>query len=501
MSEAAPVQLAPESGKPARWKRYLAKFRSALAWSARKLKAGWLWLWGSIPEYLPFYLLVVVCSYAVYEAWIPTHVISSFSMPSTNKLPFGGDTVANVLRDTLASIKSEIETPRSEEQFIKLAGPATAFIPQRFPNFQTPSRAAVEVKGLSHEAVISLARHVLRRESMISGDVALEGEQFVLLARGDHGVSWQSRQPYPPTRDGLKAACRDLAEQILETTDPISLGAVLMIEHQPERAVSAFQKAVALSSGSYESHMNLGTALAAADRHEEAERSFRNAVDLEPRSSEAWIGLGYARRDQRKCEPALDAFHHLLQLQPRNAGTYLALGNVYFEMGKYPESIENYQLAIAIDSGYVTAHYNLGLAYYRSGRHEDSIKAYEQAVRFGPNEFMAINNLGVVLMDNKRSDEALQRFHQALVLKRDFFMAQENRLGVLQQQGRLAQATADFQRAVDRNLNDPVVHYNLYLALQKNGQEKEAKAELDKARRLGPNIGAPIKEHPSGCVS
>jgi len=183
--------------------------------------------WGSIPSYLPFYLIVIVGGYAAIRGWKRTTVISPFHLPSDNKLPFGERTVANVLQDALVGARKDAVTGIAKRSGQVIGVGPRGMTGLKLPevrHFEVPIQFAVEVKGLSHEALVSLARKVLGTERSISGDVIVVGNYFQLLARSREKGPWTGK-PSPATPEGLQSACKQLALNMLEDFSPTLLAA------------------------------------------------------------------------------------------------------------------------------------------------------------------------------------------------------------------------------------------------------------------------------------
>lgn len=208
-------------------------YRPFVSWAAGAFVKCWEavfhfvpWLWGSIPSYLPFYLTTVVVIYAGFKGWKRATVISPFQLPSGSNLPFGEHTVANALQDAFVDIRERSEKGIEEQtnaQIRQLLSGLEGFKLPEAPNVEVPTRFAVEVKGISHEALISLGRKVLGKERVISGDVVIDAAGFRLLARSGRGI-WRSG-PSGATIEGLQGACHEVALGALENIDPILLAA------------------------------------------------------------------------------------------------------------------------------------------------------------------------------------------------------------------------------------------------------------------------------------
>jgi hypothetical protein len=240
---------------PFRFSTYnLGRLVNGVLWILAKCWKGIVFFvlgaWGSIPSYLPFYLIVVVCLYAAIKGRKRATIIAPFHLPSGNQLPFGEHTVANALRDAFADIRKKAEEAiRDRARTVaeielsdlggsKLEGPK---LPEAI-HFEVPTRFAVEVKGFSHESLVSLGRKVLCKEQVISGDVVGNTDGFSLLARSRTGY-W-SCDPCDATMEGLRRGCQQLALRILETVDPVSFAAYEIAEGRFENAYNRLRKAM-----------------------------------------------------------------------------------------------------------------------------------------------------------------------------------------------------------------------------------------------------------------
>jgi hypothetical protein len=226
--------------------------------------------WKTIPDYLPFYLFVVLGIYTLWGSRRHTTIIAPFNLPPGDLMPFSGRTVANSLRDAFTRIHSEVniglaeyskrglelviekklqERSRFRESSRTTEIPVTAtpstsgptvsgdlsqdkwrninFATPTFTrfslptSFEVPTQFQAQVQGFSHEALLSLGRRVRGNERLISGDIlsAQDKNEFYLVARAKDGGPWKLG-PFKHHVDGLQVACERLALEILKTLDP-----------------------------------------------------------------------------------------------------------------------------------------------------------------------------------------------------------------------------------------------------------------------------------------
>jgi hypothetical protein len=150
-----------------------------------------------------------MAGYAAWDAKTPVIVIAPFQMPKAD-LPFSGDIVADALRNG-ESIHNEIEGEREDPGLraseTGLPDLRNMLIPQ-FARVQAPPRFAVEVKGVSYERILSVARALMGTQTTVSGDVIVNGKEFILTARtADEDLG---SRVGPMSAEGLKRASESI---------------------------------------------------------------------------------------------------------------------------------------------------------------------------------------------------------------------------------------------------------------------------------------------------
>jgi len=149
--------------------------------------------WGFL-QYCSILFAIVIAGYAVWDAKTSVTIIAAFQMPK-NDLPFTGDIVADAVQDGLKSIRNEIEEEKQDRSVRSsetgLPDLRNVLIPTVW-RVQAPPRFTVEVKGVSYERIISVARGVMGTETTISGDVIVNRDKFILVARSAQAGPWRS---------------------------------------------------------------------------------------------------------------------------------------------------------------------------------------------------------------------------------------------------------------------------------------------------------------------
>jgi tetratricopeptide (TPR) repeat protein len=431
--------------------------------------------WGTVPSYLPFYILVPVLAYALWYGWQPATVIAPFHLPPENKdhpVPFSGEAVADVLQDAIRSIEQEAEGQPLAPPCDSLAQKDREFAGLRAAagsSFQVRGPVTVEVKGISPEAVVSAARQVLRREKYISGDVVLSTPNaFELMAQANDGGPWMTK-PQGISPEGLKWASCELAERILGATNKNVLAAAWIRRGKNDDVIKLYGS---LSSrADPDSLNNLGVAI---------------------RMKCATPGTLASSEPQREClEDAVAKFHQALTRRWNFPEAHYNLGVALRNVGRNEAAIFHYHMAIEMNPDYAMAYNNLGNALDDKGEYDDAIAEYRKAIELNPDDPMTHNNLGTALSGKGQIDAAIAEYRKALQLTSDalFNAYPHYNLGLaLRKQGHTDDAIAEFRKAIELKPDDAAAHNNLGSALNEQGQTDEAIAEFRKAIELKPDL-------------
>ncbi len=504
----------------------LREFVAALAWllpPSRNL----------LPLYVPLYLLLLICFYAVFKARHHTTVIVPFSLPQASKLPFGEQTVAHMLRDSLALLRNEAEDGlRAHSAQLIGIGPSelTGLKLPELTTFGVLTRFAVEVKGLSYEGVVSLARKVLGRERTMLGDVVADSAGFFLIARAQDVGPWQVG-PYPAALNGLQQACKELAVKILEDLDPTLLAAYELSDGKIESArlrlrdttrdpqasdnakrifelVSVVASVELAKQGKDEDSQrlleeasallprspllayNTGVRWQLSGRPEALAKAIANyerALQMKPDFPEALSNLGLALTHNGQADLAITKLRKALRLKPDYPAALNNFGIASDDMGKFDDAVASYERALEIKPEFPEAMNNLGNALSEKGQIDEAIGSYKKALELRPNYPDAFYNWGNALVQKGQIDEAIASYKKALELRPNYPEALSN-LGVaLYEKGKLDEAIAMQHEALRINPDYPEAHNNLGVVLHAKGNLEEAIASYEKAIKLRPH--------------
>lgn len=167
-----------------------------------------------------------------------------------------------------------------------------------------------------------------------------------------------------------------------------NFGTALMENGQLDDALSYFQKALEVRSGSEQRHYNfslsvihdsIGNVLARKGRLNEAIVHLRQAVDLRPDFPDAHYNLGTALFQKGDLDGAIAQWKTALSIHPNDAGALTSLGNALVQKGRLGEAADHYEKALQSDPDAILPLNNL--AWIISTGPDDSLRNNEIAVK------------------------------------------------------------------------------------------------------------------------
>jgi len=182
-----------------------------------------------------------------------------------------------------------------------------------------------------------------------------------------------------------------------------NLANVLAQRGEIEKAITHYEKALAIQPKYPEAESNLGAALISQGRVEEGIGHYREALRLDPNLAEVHNNLGVALADQGKTEEAVSHYLKAVELKPDYAEAHNNLGNILADQGRFAEAIARFQEALRLQPFYPQAHNNLGVALARQGRLREAIPHFERALELQPDFAQARRNLTIALQETAKS--------------------------------------------------------------------------------------------------
>jgi TolB-like protein/Flp pilus assembly protein TadD len=290
------------------------------------------------------------------------------------------------------------------------------------------------------------------------------------------------------------------------------LGYISLWSKQHERAITEFERTIALGPNSDGGYADLAMALTLAGRPEEAPGLLEKAMRLNPRYPVSYAyQLGLAYRLTGRYEEAIATLKKALIRNPNFLGVYTGLAFSYLQqwsaqLSQDPQTVEwalqAAQRAVALNDSHAVAHEALGWVSLYQEQYEQALAEMERTVALDPNEAENYAGLAEVLSRVGRADEALRAAEQALRLKPLVVDLHLDTVGIAYAlAGRYAEALAPLQQFLARYPDILGAHLTLAAVYSELGKEAEARAEAAEVLRLNPTFSlelhkqrAPIKD-------
>jgi len=456
----------------------------------RWLPVGWAKL---RPIPLVYVALTMMAGYAVWDARTPVIMISPFQLPNA-KLPFTGEMAANALQDGLQTIHNEIEEEKHEPGLrasdTGLPDLRNMLIPA-FRRVQPPPRFAVEIKGVSYERLLSIAREIMGTETTVSGDVTQENGKIVLIARASDSGPWRSA-PAPISADGLKQASKDLAEKILEAQNPTLAAVALLKDHQIDKGLAMLNRAQVENPKDPRIKLNSCMGFAANRRYKEAIDCYQDVQKMDPSSTEGLEGLAQALYLEGKREDAIRLYKELTYQRGRR-DALLGLGETLDASDEHQQALDKYDEFLSrehLARNLAIAHTKKSVAFANLGKHDKSLDELEKALKYAPRDVLILAQRGLEYAQAGDLDAGIAQLSSVVDENKDaesvpFALFQ---LGVLlQQKGDHRSAILQYREAIRYRPNYVEAHLKLARALVLEGDQREALAEYRTVAALSPS--------------
>lgn len=133
-----------------------------------------------------------------------------------------------------------------------------------------------------------------------------------------------------------------------------------------EKAIAAYDKAIAADSHNYKAYSGKGVAQCMSG-NTEGIRLIQKALQMKPDYVPAFYDLALAYKLQHDYDQSIQWFQKVIEKEPDNTWSYYGIATIYGDLGKAPEALSYLKKAIALDGENVKAA-------ARSQAHFDSIR-------------------------------------------------------------------------------------------------------------------------------
>ena len=229
----------------------------------------------------------------------------------------------------------------------------------------------------------------------------------ILLAEGEY-------------QKAVKAFDRAVAHDSVSQTILIDLATAYFYTQQYEKAIAPLEKALGSDSRSHAAHHLLGKVYFMLRQFDKSASELDIALKLKPTDFDTSYTLALAYLKQKQLVPAQQIFTRLLRNQGNKPEIHILFGRAYRETAYLDEAIEEFKKTIALNPRHPGAHYCLGLSYLLK---DGTLKLKEAAAAFRtelasyPEDYLAIYNLGLVCVIEREYEEGARLLEKSVRLR------------------------------------------------------------------------------------
>lgn len=255
--------------------------------------------------------------------------------------------------------------------------------------------------------------------------------------------------------------------------------------NKPDKAITAYEAALALNSSHPGAHFGLGSALANTGKIDQAVKEFQEAGQLAPDNPLPHFALGRIHMARKQLEEARESFDKAIHAQPKFVQAYMARGDVSIIQEQDTKALKDYEAARTLAPRIPGLHVKLGLLHERNKRFDQAIDSFRTAISLNPKQPIALNNLAwISVQHNARLDEAVVWAEQAVALAPKVSAFQDTLGWVYRKRGELDKAAEVLNKATGMKPEQADIFYHLGVVEAERGQTQKAVAALEKALAL-----------------
>jgi tetratricopeptide (TPR) repeat protein len=278
---------------------------------------------------------------------------------------------------------------------------------ERMPTNPTIVAGGANAALESHN--LDLAQHWLERaDEKMSANVHVERErERYLTFRGQYEESaklgFRVLDKIPKDREGVDYLAYDLyylgrydeALSLVQRYEPVLsddkdlpliAGNVYVHNHDLDRALQNFTRALAIDPKMATGYVNRGFVLNDLKQALKASKDFQTALKLQPDYGEAHLGLAYADLQLHRARPALKQLDAAQKTLGKSRPLHLARAEAFRQQAEYPHAAAEYRAALQEDLNDLTTQLAYADVLYRMRQYGEALNALNAALKLTPSE-------------------------------------------------------------------------------------------------------------------
>lgn len=233
---------------------------------------------------------------------------------------------------------------------------------------------------------------------------------------------------------------------------------------------------------------NLAAAFQGLKLYEKAIDAYQYAIAIDEKFDYAYRNMGDAYIRLRKYKEAIEALEKVLELTRPEEVIYEAIGHCYHRLGNQSQARFHYRKASHMNPEDSKLHYKIALTYINEQQWESAIKQLDNAMRIQRNVPEYNLAMGECKMELGKLKEAIQCFSLVVRSKPKYVNGWEALIKCLFKAEYYEEAAEQSLAAQEATEGKPVFSYYYSAALFGEGKSKEGLLQLEKGLSLAPKM-------------
>lgn len=231
---------------------------------------------------------------------------------------------------------------------------------------------------------------------------------------------------------------------------------------------------------------NLGAAYQGLKLYEKAIDAYQYAIAIDEKFDYAYRNIGDAYIRLRKYREAIEALEKVLELSKPEEVIYEAIGHCYDKLKNYAQARFHYRKATHLAPEDSKLHYKVACTYYNEEQWQSAVKSLDAALKINRQQQEYNLLMGECKLKLGAVKEAIQYFSAAVRIKPKNIAGWEALIRCLYQEEFYTEARVQCMAALEHTGNKPLFLYYLSAVLLALGKTKAALLYLAQALTAAP---------------
>jgi tetratricopeptide (TPR) repeat protein len=231
---------------------------------------------------------------------------------------------------------------------------------------------------------------------------------------------------------------------------------------------------------------NLGTALQGLKLYEKAVDAYQYAIAIDEKFEYAYRNMGDAFIRLRKFNEAIEVLQKHLEVAKPEDVIYEAIGHCYEKQKKYTQARYYFRKASHLNPEDDKLYYRIGLTYMQEQNWESAIKSFHSALKINRNSAECSLAMGECMLQLEDFKEAITHFLNAIRVRPNGLHAWLSLIKGLYQGAYYEEALSQLLIAEKNTGKKPVYKYYRTAVLIAMGKSREALLQLEAALQEAP---------------